>query len=378
MNICFLVGDVSGDLHCEVILRELKLLYPNLVCWGMVGKRMASAGCEVVVPTEEMSIMGFLEVVKHYPTIHKNFQILKTAVLSRKPKVIVYVDYPSFNLQFAKWVKSQDSLSTIKNLGFISPQVWAWKEKRIYQIARYYDGLAVVFPFELRYYSKTHLDVRFVGHPLLEELPLDLTQEEARKQLGIPHSSTVVSFLPGSRVQELMYHTKLMCDSFQMLRERYPNLIGIVPALSSLPKEVYHPFVEVGFQVFYDKPNEVLRSANAAVVVSGTATLQTALLGIPMVVVYKTSPLTYFIGKRLVKVKSISLANLVMEQPIAPERIQHDANPQQICQDVIELLGENGDQQLKQFQMLREKLGNGSASKNVAQWIYELIQQNDD
>lgn len=377
MNICFLVGDISGDLHCEYVIRELKTLNPNIHCWGMAGDRMSSAGCEVLVPTQEMSVMGFFEVIERLPKIRQNELTLKDAVLKRKPQVIVYVDYPSFNLRFAKWVKQQKTLQLTKNFGYISPQVWAWRSKRIYSIAKYYDGLALIFPFEKKYYESTNLTVRYVGHPLLDELPLSLRRSEAREKLGLPANATIVSFLPGSRTQELHYHTQLMCDTFQLLRQSVKEVVGIVPTLSTIPKKSYQPFLDAGFLLFENLASEVLVSSDVAVVASGTATLQTALLGVPMVVVYKTSPLTFFIGKRIVQVNKIALANLVMEQCIAPERLQNDANAKQIFQDVIELMGEKGKRQVEMFQSLHSKLGSSGASKKVAEWIYELAQQSD-
>lgn len=372
MNVCFLVGEPSGDLHTHYVIQELQKIVPNVLCWGMAGEKMASAGCEVIVDSNEMAVMGFAEVIKHLPTIRRNSVRLKNTVLERNPDVIVYVDYPGFNLRFARWVKQQSLPNPPKQLGYISPQVWAWKSNRIQKIAQYYDGLAVVFPFETSIYSSTELDVRFVGHPLLEELQFSISKEKARIDLGLTENTPVVSFLPGSRTQEIHNHTSVIIETFLRLKEWKPNLIGLLPMVTSVPSSNYDSFRKIGIQCFENSPSLCIIAADAAVVASGTATLQTALLETPMVVIYKTSALTFSIGKRIVHVKDIALSNLVMGHRIAAERLQKDANPNQLFADVVQLLGENGHKQVMDYKPLRDKLGGIGSSKKVAEWIVEL------
>ncbi len=374
MNICFLAGETSGDLHGAGVVAALREIAPEVRCWGMCGSAMQAVGCEPVVDTREMSVMGFYEVLSHLPTIYRNEERLRRAVLERQPDVILAIDYPGFNLRFAHWVHKAftGNPRRPKLLGYISPQVWAWKAGRIPTIAQRYDGLAVVFPFELDSYRDVKFDVRFVGHPLLEELPSQRTFVEARKTLGLLPNDIVVAMLPGSRKQEIERHTQLLSTTLKLLKQRYPGIIALVPALSQQPRSLYAPLEAVGARLIFDDATIAVMAADCAAVTSGTATLQTALLGTPMVVLYKTSPITYAIGKRVVHVPYIALANLVMNELVAPERIQHDATPARLTQDIIDLLGESGKKQVAKFSTLRDRLGGPGASRRVAEWIVEL------
>ncbi len=373
LNICLLAGETSGDIHGARVVSAIKAIDSNIQCWGMAGPLMQSAGCEAAVDTREMSVMGFAEVLSHLPTIRKNETLLQSETLLRKPNVIIAIDYPGFNLRFAKWVRAtfHTTENRIRILGYISPQVWAWKAGRIPTIAACYDGLAVVFPFEKDTYRSTQLDVRFVGHPLLEELPTIRDSEKAKLDLNI-HNAPVIALLPGSRKQEIERHAPILADTFRLLKIDFPDAIGLVPAVSSLPEDLYKTLVKSGAKIVTDDATKVLIASDAAAVASGTATLQTALLGTPMVVIYKTSPITFWIGKRVVKVPHIALANLVMGELVAPERIQNEATPERIVDDLKVLLGGEGKKQVAKFAGLRERLGGIGASQRVAEWAIEL------
>ncbi|MDK9699918.1 MAG: lipid-A-disaccharide synthase [bacterium] len=373
MNVCFLAGETSGDLHGAGVVAALRKLSPHCECWGMGGERMREAGLEVVVDAREMAVMGFIEVFKHLPVIKRNNDLLHREVKRRKPDVVIAIDYPGFNLRFAQWLRTEFSSGNYrpKTLGYISPQVWAWKAGRIKQISERYDGLAVVFPFEVDTYKNAPLDVRFVGHPLLEELPLDLSKTAAKANLGVT-GKRVIAMLPGSRKQEIFHHTPILTEAFRMLQKKHPDVIALVPALSELPQEWYQPFVDIGARLVYDDASVSIVAADAAAVASGTATLQTALLGTPLTVLYRTSPITFAIGKRVVKVPYIALANLVMNDLVAPERIQNDATPKRLAKDLSNLMGEAGVEQVKKFATLRSRLGGVGASQRVAEWILEL------
>ncbi len=327
--------------------------------WG--GDRMEGEGVEVVKHYRELAFMGFLEVLMNIRTIRKNFKACEQDILSWKPDALVLVDYPGFNLRIAKWAKKQG----FKVLYYISPQVWAWKANRVKQIKANVDQMMVILPFEQAFYKARGVDVHFVGHPLLDEL--DPQEPNAAHQDG-----NVVALLPGSRLQEIRTMLPIMLE----MVERFSACRFVVAAAPSLERSVYAPFIQhPRVELVQGKTYDVLRSAKAALVTSGTATLEAALLNVPLVVCYKGNPISFWIAKRLVKIKYISLVNLIMDKPVLPELIQSGLNVESLDAALNKALNDMTYRQglLDTFGTLKTKCGGAGASERTADLVLKSL-----
>ena len=313
---------------------------------------------------KDLAFMGFLEVAKNLNTILKNIKFCKEDIQKYKPDVLVLVDYPGFNLRIAEFAKSLG----IKIVYYISPQLWAWKEGRVEKIKKFVDEMLVILPFEKDFYKKHQVDAHFVGHPLLDaisDLPtLDLQKFKSENNLN---EKEIIALLPGSREQEVEKMLQIMLS----VRPYFPEYQFVIAGAPSLPKSFYQKFVDENVHFVSNKTYDLLRSSKAALVTSGTATLETALLNIPEVVCYRSSKISYEIGKRVVKnIKYISLVNLIMDEEIVTELIQNELNTNNLVKELTKILeGENRTKMLKNYEALREKLGGKGASDHAAEII---------
>lgn len=354
MKYYIIAGEASGDLHASNLVHELKKLDEQAVCKGVGGNLMQQANVDLLFGLDRLAFMGFYEVLKNLPTIRKNFKQVKQAISTFQPDVVILIDYPGFNLRMAKWCKKQG----YKVAYYISPQIWAWKENRVEIIKKYVDLMMCILPFEVSFYNKhNYNNAYFVGHPLLDLYNNTELNDFSNKQS--------IALLPGSRKQELQKLTPI----FIQVANQFPNEQFIITAISRL-KELYPTQLPSNVKIVFDDMQNVLRHAKVAVVCSGTATLETALLQVPQVVIYKTSWLNYQIGKRLAKVDFISLPNLIANEKIVEELIQHNCSVDNISTQLNKLLSSNNNQF---YNKLISKIGERGASVHAAKHIVELV-----
>ncbi|MBU4537289.1 MAG: lipid-A-disaccharide synthase [Weeksellaceae bacterium] len=365
MKYYIIAGEASGDLHASNLMKSIlkKDSEAEFRFWG--GDLMTQvAGFPPVKHYKELAFMGFLEVAKNLRTILKNIKFCKEDLSNYQPDVLVLVDYPGFNLRIAEFAKALG----IKVIYYISPQLWAWKEGRVEKIKNFVDEMLVILPFEKEFYRKHQVDAHFVGHPLLDaisDLPnIDIHQFKSENQLN---EKEIIALLPGSREQEVTKMLELMLSVRPFFKE-YQFVIAGAP---SLPKEFYQKYVDENVHFVSNKTYDLLRCSKAALVTSGTATLETALLNIPEVVCYRSSRISYEIGKRVVKnIKYISLVNLIMDREIVTELIQNELKTENLVKELKLILeGESRQQMLNDFELLREKLGGKGASDHAADLI---------
>ena len=357
-----IAGEASGDLHASNLMKSILKKDPaaEFRFWG--GDLMtAVAGFPPVKHYKDLAFMGFLEVAKNLTTILKNIKFCKEDIKKNQPDVLILVDYPGFNLRIAEFAKGLG----IKVIYYISPQLWAWKEGRVEKIRKFVDEMLVILPFEKDFYKKHHVDAHFVGHPLLDAIA-DLPEMDIAKFKTDHHlnEKEIIALLPGSREQEVMKMLELMLS----VRPHFKEYQFVIAGAPSLPKAFYQKYVDENVHFVSNKTYDLLRSSKAALVTSGTATLETALLNIPEVVCYKSSTISYEIGKRVVKnIKYISLVNLIMDEEIVTELIQKDLNTDRLVQELSDILkGERRSKMLLDFKKLQEKLGGKGASDEAA------------
>lgn len=366
MKYYIIAGEASGDLHASNMMKEIIALDPeaNFRFWG--GDLMQAVGGNMVKHYKDLAFMGFVEVLMNIKTIFKNISLCKEDILAYQPDKIIFIDYPGFNFRIMKWAK---------NLGFethyyISPQIWAWKEGRIKAIKRDVDHMYVILPFEKAFYEDKHgYHVSFVGHPLLDAIAnrtqIDEADFRATHQLS---DKPIIALLPGSRKQEI---TKMLSIMLSVIKD-FPDYQFVIAGAPSQDKTFYDSFTnheQVSF--VSNKTYDLLSLSYAALVTSGTATLETALFKVPEVVCYKGSWLSYQIGKRLVKhIKYISLVNLIMDRLVVTELIQDDLNTKRLTKELSNILcEENREKLFIDYFELEKQLGGQGASKNVASFI---------
>ncbi|WP_462218795.1 lipid-A-disaccharide synthase [Ferruginibacter sp.] len=380
MQYYIIAGEASGDLHGSNLIKELRKLDAAAVirCWG--GDKMEAAGATLVKHYRDLAFMGFIEVIKNLRTIFRNIDFCKKDILKNKPDVLVLIDYPGFNLRIAKWAKRQG----IKIIYYISPQVWAWKENRVKGIKESVDKMLVILPFEKDFYKKWHYEVEYVGHPLVEvieefgirnlELPDQNTATTSpNSQLQIPNSG-IVALLPGSRQQEILKKLPIMLEVAKYFPS-YQFVVAKAPGLDeNFYTELLAPYNNVSTVV--NKTYELLAQSKAALVTSGTATLETALFAVPEVICYKGSSISYQIAKRLVKIKYIGLVNLIMDKEVVKELIQDDLTVENLKKELETLLNskEKQEQLKNDYAALKNLLSQGGhASANAAKSIYNFL-----
>ena len=294
----------------------------------------------------------------------------------RRPDMLILVDYPDFNLRLAKTAKELG----IKVLYYISPQVWAWRQKRVYKIKELVDMMAVVFPFEVPFYEKAGVPVRFVGHPLVDEVGSDLTKEQAQREFGLEPQRPVLGLFPGSRRSEIKRLLPILLESATRVQESLPEVQFLLPRAYTLSEEFITPYLadtDLDITVVPNRFYDVARACDTIVSASGTATLEIALMQVPLVVLYKIAPLSYHIISRLLKVKHIALCNIVADERVATELIQHDATPEKISRETLALLQDQAkaDKMRERLETIREKLGGPGGSANVAKLALDLLEK---
>ncbi len=352
-------GEASGELYGALLSREIKKKWPDAEIIGIGGNRMKSEGVRLIAPTT--SAIGITETVRHWKDIINSFRKAKESLINEKPDLLVLIDYPDFNIALAKKAKK----AGIPILYYVSPQVWAWRRGRARKIASLVNKIAVLFPFEVDIYKNTGLACEFVGHPIAELIDIHQTKEELKEKLGISPHKKVIALLPGSRPAEIKRHQHLIKEVAEKIHYELPDTQIIIPLVSGTHIDGDIPDY---IKLIYDRTTEALACSEAAAVASGTVTLETALLGIPMVVFYKLSPLTFFLGKLLIKVNFISLVNILSGGEVVVELIQRNATPENIVSELKRILtiDEYRYNMISKLQKIKEIMGRKTASAHVA------------
>lgn len=367
-------GEASGDLHGANLIKAAAEIDPELSFFGVGGRRMAEAGCDILVPCEDLSVVGLVEVVGHFPQIHRAFKALKGILRGDfPPDVLVLIDFPEFNLRLAR----QAQKAGVPVLYYVSPQVWAWRRGRVRKIARLVDRLAAIFPFEPDFYQGQDIEVEYVGHPLLDEVRVPGDRGDYLREHGLDPECPVVGLFPGSRRNEVRYILDTILGAAELIRERMPQVRFLLPVAPSLDRENLRERLRpygLPVTLVTDSIYDTIGACDAVISVSGTVTLQIALIGTPMAILYKMAPLTYAVGRRLVKVPHIGLANIVAEEAVVSEFIQDQATPAGVAEEILKILEDqdyNG-QIRRGLGRVREKLGTGGCSSRVARMVSEL------
>jgi lipid-A-disaccharide synthase len=367
-------GEASGDLYGATLATEFRELSPETRLLGMCGDRTRGAGVETLVDANVMAVMGIVEVLEHLPVIVKGFNILKARLLSDPPRLLILIDYPDFNLRLAKVAKK----AGVQVLYFISPQVWAWRSGRITGIGKVVDRMAVLFPFEVPFYEKAGIPVSFVGHPLLDMVAPALETRQAAAALGLDPARRTVGLFPGSRKSVIKRLLPVILESAALLKARLPELQFVLPLAASLrPGDIAEALGASGLEVtvISGRNHDVMSACDAAISVSGTVIMELALVGVPTVLIYKVSPLTYQIGKRVINVPHIGICNIVAEKRLIKELIQHEANPVAIADEIDALLNDATYVAGVRAGLagVREKLGSGGALGRLARLAKQMI-----
>jgi lipid-A-disaccharide synthase len=373
LKLCIIAGEHSGDLHGSTVASKIRGKVPNAEIFGMGGARMRNAGVEIIHDMTEIAVVGFLEVLKNFRTFRRIFHDLLRIVKERKPDAVVLIDLPGFNLRFGPKIKALG----IPVIYYISPQVWAWGKRRIKKMRQFIDKFFVILPFEVDFYRNEGIRAEFVGHPLIDVLKTKYEHNEFRKIIGINENEKLVALLPGSREQEVKRILPLMIDVAQIIRRSIPDARFIIPAASDNLNMMMHRMVSeysIGIDVRTGDVYDIMNVADAAVVSSGTATLETAWFGVPFVLVYKMSSLSYFIAKRLAKVDRIGLVNILAGRDVATEYIQRQAIPEKIAAELLHFLQDKDAalEKRRELMRIRELLGGGGAAQRVADGIIEF------
>jgi lipid-A-disaccharide synthase len=363
MKYYLIAGEASGDLHAANLMRELKVVDTNAQFrfWG--GNKMQAQGGELIKHYKDLAFMGFAEVVMNLRTILRNISFCKKDILAYQPDVVILVDYPGFNLRIAKFLKKQG----IKVFYYISPQIWAWKEGRVHGIKKTVDKMYVILPFEEAFYKKWNYLVDFVGHPLLDALAQRRPDGQFLQRNGLSNKP-LIALLPGSRKQEIQRMLPILLS----VVHRFPEYDFVVAGLSHIEPKFYEQAAKnQPYKLVTDQTYALLEHSQAALVTSGTATLETALLNIPQVVCYKGGTLSYLIAKQVIKVPYIALVNLIMDRKVVEELIQNDLTESRLETTLNELLQPAKRTQMHQdYGLLRKKLGGPGASARAAQLMW--------
>ncbi len=369
MKYYVIAGEASGDLHASNLMRALKTIDKEAIFKGWGGDLMRKQGLHLVKHYKETAYMGFVEVIKNIRTILKNIQYCKKDILNFNPDVVILVDYPGFNLRIAKFTHTHK----IKTFYYISPQIWAWKQSRIRQIKRDIDRMFVILPFEKQFYEKFNMVVDFVGHPLLDafEQKNFISRIDFLEKNNLA-DKPIIALLPGSRKMEL----EKILPPMVKTSSHFPNYQFVIAGVNSLSHDDYRKHAPLNnIPIVWEQTYDLLSHSEAALVKSGTSTLETALIGTPEIVCYKGNYLSYLIAKRLIKVPYISLVNLIAEKKVVNELIQNDLTPKNINQELKKILfnASYRDEMLENLNKIKELLKGRGASNRAAQLMYSYL-----
>lgn len=373
-RILIIAGEASGDMHAAKLITQVQEKNQDITFFGIGGSKMRAAGAEILIDSKQLSVLGIVEVLPRLWKIYTALQTIKSQLKNSRPDLVILIDFSGFNLKVARAAKDLG----IKVLYYISPQVWASRPGRVEKIKKYVDQMAVIFPFEVDFYRKLHVPVKLVRHPLLDDAHSEYTQEAAHNLLGLKAQKKTVGILPGSRSGEIKNLLPTLLATAKKLKQENPNLQFVLPLASTI-KETdiasYLAKIDVPVRVVDQNIYDVLRACDAVMVASGTATLQVALMHIPMAIVYRLSPITYAIGKRIVKLSCIGLCNIVAGKKIVNEYIQDEVNVENLAAEINKILhDEIYAQKIKQeLVSIRNKLEDKQNENLIADIILKIL-----
>lgn len=374
LTIAFSAGESSGDQHAANMFLELKQRLPEIRGIGMGGSRMKVAGIDIAYDSSGIGVIGVIEVIKHYAEIRRALMIMQKLLLSERPDLLVCVDYKEFNFKLARFAKQNG----IKVLFYVSPQVWAWRPGRVKKYGAILDMMAVIFPFEVPYYEAENVPVRYVGHPSIDKVRPQQNKGEDFRIFGLGKSKPVVGMLPGSRRNEIERMLPVMLEAAHLLQNKFPGVHFMLPQADSIPDELIEKYLKstrILITVIKKKPYDVIQCCDAIMTTSGTASLEIALLGIPMVIAYKLAPLTYWLGRLLVKTPFIGLPNIILGKLAVKELIQHQASAGNLTAEITKILKEPdyAEKIREDLSQVKSALGEGGGSKNMALLVLEML-----
>lgn len=374
-RILIVAGEPSGDLHAAFVVQELLRRAPHLTIEGIGGDLMRQAGVHLHAHAGDLAVVGFVEVAARLPAIWRAYRSMIRCLRERRPDLMILVDFPDFNLRLAR----RAFRLGIPVVYFISPQVWAWRAGRIRSIAKYVRRLLVIFPFEEGFYRERGVEALYVGYPLLDRLASSPSMEEARRRLDLEGEAPVLGLLPGSRVSELTRHLPILLRSIRRLMVERPGLRVIIAVADGLPLDLIGSYLNqeaISARVVQGRTYEVMAASDLILVASGTATLEAAIIGTPMVIVYRLAFLSWLLGRLLIRVPYVGMVNLVAGRRVVPELIQFHATPERIADEARRLLlsTEQRRQMRQDLQQVRDRLGPPGAMGRTVDAILECLQ----
>jgi len=369
-----IAGEASGDMHGANLVREMRQIHPSLTFYGIGGRSLQEAGVELMAHASEMAVVGLTEVFSKLGKFIKIMSQMKKSMDERKPNLVVLIDYPDFNLPLARAARKKG----IKVFYYISPQVWAWRQSRIEQIKKTVDKMAVILPFEVDTYRQKGFSVEYVGHPLLDLVKTSYAKADCQARFNLSKGKTTVGLLPGSRVSEVERLLPEMLQAAVILAQKIPDIQFFLPLASTLEEKKIRQIISrfrVKVDVIRGNTYDVISCADLVIVASGTATLETALLQVPMIIIYKISLFSYFVGKLVISVKNIGLVNIIAGKTIVPELIQDSARGSSIAEAAFEILTdeEKKSAMIRELAEIRAKLGKPGAARRAAQLACDML-----
>lgn len=373
-QVLIVAGEPSGDLHAAGLIRALRKLEPAINIEAMGGDALRDAGAKIVVDNRDLAVVGLVEVLRHYPVIRRALKQLEARLTEVRPDLLILVDYVEFNLKLAKTAKALG----IKVLFYISPQVWAWRPKRVRKIGQRIDMMAVIFPFEVPFYEKHNIPVRYVGNPLVGTVKAGKPRNNCQRQYKLDADRPVVGLQPGSRRSEVTRLAPILGETAQLIHKKDSRIQFILPVAPGLDRQMLAALLPTGVDIQLvedESPYDVMQVCDAIVTASGTATLQTALMRVPMVITYKVQALSYAIFRRLITIPHIGLVNIVAGKSVVRELIQSEATPEAIAAEVDRLISDNRYRAeiLDGYGIVQEKLGKSQGSTTIASLTQELL-----
>ena len=373
-KVLIVAGESSGDLYGAQLVEAMASLFPQVKFYGIGGTEMKKKGVNLLCSSSELAVVGITEVLGKMGHIWRAWKEMKRFIVEQRPHLAVLIDYPDFNLRLAKVLKD----NAVPVLYYVSPQVWAWRRSRITKIAKRVTKMVVILPFEVPIYQHKGVAVEFVGHPLLDILDTDLPRKELRRRLGVPPDALLIGLLPGSREREVKVLLPPLVGAAEILSREFPSCRFVLPLASTIKRDLVQDFTAGGrfpLEIVEGRTFEVMKAADLLLVVSGTATLEGAIAGVPMVIIYRLSPISYLIGRMLVKVKCIGLANIVVGRKVVPELIQGEVTPQRVAREAARILRDPAKKEEIEgaFKLVHEKLGGKGASHRVARIALQMM-----
>lgn len=374
LSVMFSAGESSGDQHAANMFLELKKHQPDIKGFGMGGAKMALAGIDIRYDSGSIGVIGVVEVLKHYGEIRRALKLIQQLVSTERPDLLVCVDYKEFNLKLARFAKQ----CGVKVLFYVSPQVWAWRPGRVKTYGKAIDMMAVIFPFETTYYDAENVPVRYVGHPSVDKVHPQRNRLEDMAIFNLDESNPVIGLLPGSRANEINRLLPIMLAAAEILQARIPGIQFMLPQADSISDELLESYMDrspVKITVIKNQPYDVIQCCDVVMTTSGTATIEIALLNVPMVITYKLAALTYWLGRWLVNTPFIGLPNIILGKGFIKELIQYEATSENLAEEIERILTDKfyADQMRDNLNQVKQQLGQGGGSKNMAELALEIM-----